>query len=414
MKVRSWWLARREKGALASDDAVVPESNAWLVDYENQLSAELLRTYPFLSGAKIAELTVDEIYRNHIISRISKAMPSKVSRHISGVTFLGTLQNGDIAWISDDAVAFGYCPLSHLDLESAEKGDRLRVKIESFYWGHFIRGVVPNSLERRSAQGVKEPKILIERDILNIPTVALGTWKEELQPGAIVLCDIAYDGTGLPDHKGAISKKRPSVFIYWENDYAVVKAGYDANSYVARRKLGEGVTFGKGLKKRTVFRNTNYDVQPEKILKLLGSLSHSECLKLGIGQDPARGQTQPSKQPDEPPAVKKAVPDTTKRINDTISKVLAGECKTYEEVIIGYLKMLLDDLEIHNLLSTKGLSYSAIGLDISQIVQKCAIPKPATRFQVIIQHAMSTVNETTGANLIEFNDAHGLPALRLG
>ncbi|MBJ7427094.1 MAG: hypothetical protein JHD22_09145, partial [Ilumatobacteraceae bacterium] len=151
-----------------------------------------------MSDPKIAELSVDEIYRNHITSRISKAMPSKASGPISGVTLLGTLHNGDIAWISDDAVGFGHCPLADLNLESAEKGDHLRVKIESFYWGHFIRGVVPNSLERSSAQGVKVPKILIERNILNIPTAALGTWKEELKPGDIVLCDIAYDGTGLP------------------------------------------------------------------------------------------------------------------------------------------------------------------------------------------------------------------------
>lgn len=478
MKVRSWWLARKEKGALASDP-VVPESNAWLVDYENQLSAGLMSTYPFLSDQKIAELSVDEIYRDHITNRISKAMPSKASGHISGVTLLGTLHNGDIAWISDDAVGFGHCPLGDLDLESAEKGDHLRVKIESFYWGHFIRGVVPNSLERSSARGVKEPKILIERNILNIPTVALGTWKEKLKPGDIVLCDIAYDGTGLPDHTGAISKKRPSVFIYWENDYAVVKAGYDANSYVARRKLGDRVTFGKGLKKKTVFRNTPYDILPEKILELLGSLSPPDCLKIGIGQDPAQGQTRTrrksdkapvakirvhelakslglsnkeavdlcismginvkspassiieaqanrvrrraekdglirDKQPNELPSVKKAVPDTTKHIDNTISKVRALDSKTYEEVIIVFLRVLLDDLEFYNFLSTEGLSYSAIGLGISQIAQKCAIPKPATKFQVIIQHAMSAVNETTGANLIEFNDAHGLPALRLG
>ena len=120
------------------------------------------------------------------------------------------------------------------------------------------------------------------------------------------------------------------------------------------------------------------------------------------------------KQPNELPSVKKAVPDTTKHIDNTISKVRALDSKTYEEVIIVFLRVLLDDLEFYNLLSTEGLSYSAIGLDISQIAQKCAIPKPATKFQVIIQHAMSTVNETTGANLIEFNDAHGLPALRLG
>jgi hypothetical protein len=203
-------------------------------------------------------------------------------QQIHTIQILGTLKSRDLAWISDDQFAFGHASPEVFENENLQPGDRLRARLRSYPWSHFIESIVPNSLVR-NGEPRQSPKLEVDADLARVPIDAMNTWMESLRKGDIVLARIAYDGTGLPDRYNRIAKNRPAIFLRWEGDHAVVFPAYGKSGRIIRNKgRGVAVSTQSGFLKKTIILDTEYDVYIDAFVHRLGRLADADLKKLGL------------------------------------------------------------------------------------------------------------------------------------
>jgi hypothetical protein len=228
----------------------------------------------------------DERYASIIQEYIGRAPSTASNGELVNLTILGQLRDGSIAWQNEDNQTFGTLTREMLGDMSPLADDRVRARVVSYPWGHKVIGVVPDSLISPFATRPVPDFQSVSSVAGDPPESIVGTPLESLRPGDLVLARVPYDGTGRLDRHGNTGKARPSVFIRWERDYAVLRAIYDRHGYVANNDLGMGLVDTRALDKPSVVRNTEYDIDPRNITRRLGRLGPRDLHALHIEESP--------------------------------------------------------------------------------------------------------------------------------
>lgn len=113
------------------------------------------------------------------------------------IAFVGQLKDGSLAWIGNDDLSFGHSDPSVFLPLSPSAGDEIRAKVIGYAGGCTVGPLVPNSF--RTAEQVdseREKPLSGPSDFAGVvPPLAMGTWKQLLKPGDLVLAHVPFDGT---------------------------------------------------------------------------------------------------------------------------------------------------------------------------------------------------------------------------
>ena len=234
----------------------------------------------------------DERYASIIHGSVGRAPSTASNGELTYLTIIGQLRDGSIAWQNDETRTFGTLTKEMLGDMTPLADDKIRARVVSYPWGHRVIGVVPDSLVSPFAAR-PVPSTAASSSAGTPPdSVADGPFAS-LKPGDVVLARVPYDGTGRLDRDGNTGKSRPNVFIRWERDYAVLRAIYDRNGFVAHNDLGMGLVDTGCLDKASVVRNTEYDIDPRNISRRLGRLGPRDLHALHIEDVPDDGKSPP-------------------------------------------------------------------------------------------------------------------------
>lgn len=209
--------------------------------------------------------TADVLHAHHLRRYFGCATQSPPNGTIRTVTIVGELKDGSIAWHGDDDSVCGRTTRDVLEGVSPVRGQTLRARVVTHLWGCHLAAVVPLAGKRSSSPtdfSREHP----------VPQSVEDSWQKDLQTGDIVLARVPYDGYRPVDDQGRIVKHRPVVFVRWEDGYALCRAIYDADSYVAERELGQPLVDTVVLTKESVVRNAEYDLDPTGFLRRLGTV----------------------------------------------------------------------------------------------------------------------------------------------
>lgn len=376
----------------------------------------LTRVRPTLSEEELAQLSIDEEYDYWLNLYRGVVNQGPINGELMTVTVLGELRDGSIAWINHERTMCGRTGRIILgDLDPAED-DTFRALVVSHVWGHTLKAVIPGSLERpaelrRSQLLPVGAKIRIEP-----PETVRGTWKAGLEPGDVVLAHISYEGALPFDFRGHLGKCRPAVFRGWENDYALLQAIYDRQSFVGKRGLGvDLVDSPHVLSKKSVVRKAQFDTHPEHIMSRLGHLGPRDATNLHIpAKEPVRNEPARTSAAAAPThAVAPAVPPS-----DVLAAVMRRIAESSRNVspstiLEAILDVHVDTPELRRQLAGPGVPYSALGSLFARVTEAQKISLPKGRFSERVEAAIVGRAPSVYGVLVRRQDEHQLPVLRL-
>ena len=228
----------------------------------------------------IDEGTPDAKYLAHLQRITGRSPVSPMAGRLMTLSIIGRLRDGSVAWWSEDEFAAGRLSDSLLGGLMPQEGDYLRARVVSHVWGHVVLAVVPNSLKSPVALRASHERLAPEMP--PAPEAVAGSWKADLEPGAVVLARIPYDGYLPVDRQGRSAKDRPAVFVCWENDYAVLRAIYDHDGWVGSRDLGTELRDTRCLTKQSVVRDAEFDIGPDNLIRRLGEVGSLDRQAMGL------------------------------------------------------------------------------------------------------------------------------------
>jgi len=240
------------------------------------------------AGTADLELTPDELYVGYLLQYLGKgSLTNTAYGELATISIVGRLRDRSIAWVNAEKQWCGHFPASMLGGILPIEGDTVRARVIAHPWGTTVEAIDPNSHLSQFARRATSPTV--ERAAP--PDSVLGTWRADLVAGDLVLADVPYDGHLPVDPQGRRSKQRPAVFIRWEHDYGLFRAVYGRSGWVDEQGHGLDLTDTPTLDKPSVVRNAEFDLQPDRIIRLLGRLGPKDLLRMGLSVDERR-QTQ--------------------------------------------------------------------------------------------------------------------------
>lgn len=249
------------------------------------------------AGTADLELSPDELYVGYLLQYLGKgSLTNTAYGELATISIVGRLRERSIAWVNAEKQWCGHFPASMLGGILPIEGDTVRARVIAHPWGTTVEAIDPNSHLSQFARRAASPTV--ERAAP--PDSVLGTWRADLVAGDLVLADVPYDGHLPVDPQGRRSKQRPAVFIRWEHDYGLFRAVYGRSGWVDEQGHGLDLTDTPVLDKASVVRNAEFDLQPERAIKLLGRLGTGDLLRMGLSVDERR-QTQLASRLSPPP-----------------------------------------------------------------------------------------------------------------
>lgn len=180
-----------------------------------------------------------------------------------------------------------------------------------------------------------------------------------------MLADVPYDGHLPVDSQGRRSKQRPAVFIRWEQDYALLRAIYGRSGWVDSHGLGTDLVDTSALSKASVVRNAEFDLQPERIIRLLGRLGVRDLLQIGLRIDEARraqlvARLSPEPAPLVPPGV--TIEQAFLNRHSHLSRHSRwGKASQPIELLHSLIDAIETDPELAPQLAGRGLTFAFVG-----------------------------------------------------
>lgn len=362
----------------------------------------------------------DDRYAAIIKEYVGLAPSSKANGEFMNLTVVGRLRDKSLAWVNDELKTFGVIPesrLSEIGDEVPLPDDILRGRVVSYPWGHAVAAIVPTALTSLFATRPASTGPTFSAGY--IPDAARSSFREHLVPGDIVLARVPYSGHISVDRKGRTGKYRPAVFIRWENDYACLRAIYDANGYVANNNLGSMLVDTRILDKSSVVRNTEYDIAVTDVVRSIGRLGDRDLRSLNIR---AAAPPPPAPSPSRPPASARFVSqlsdeevDPVHRQTDAIiDAVIAGHStRSDAALIVGLLTEMSRDMVTSKILVTEGVKVAMFGHVLAQLARASGHEPVKGRLAARLEAVMSEVVATDGLSYQLVNDIHGHPVLWL-
>lgn len=357
------------------------------------------------------ESNPDEKFASVIRQFVGRAPSSTSLGEIIEVTIIGQLKNGDTAWFNEDLTVFGTLTRDQLGDIAPLTDDKLRVRVVSYPWGHVVTGVVPYSLV--SPFAVRDiPQATVDT-AGTPPANVLGTPFERLRPGDIVLARVPYDGTGRLDSRGQTGKFRPAVFIKWQEDYAWLRAIYDAHGYVASNDLGIKLVDTNALDKASVVRNAEFDIAPANIVRHLGRLGQRDLNALNIEEHAT--DTPQGAAPAPVNYARKDLDPVSREIPNVIAAVgTVTSASSLDEVLARMIGVFRDNDVLRKLLETEGIHFSMVGHVFAEIIKNGGLTMPKGTFRALFHSAMAQQPAGRSGNLVLRQDENNHPVLWIG
>ena len=352
----------------------------------------------------------DERYAAVIREFVGRAPTSAVSGNMVEVTVIGRLKNGAIAWFNESLSMFGTVTKDLLGEMEPQTDDRFRTRVVSYPWGHVVAAVVPYSLVSPFAV---RPVTEVTVDSAGTPPDSVkGTPFERLRPGDIVLARVPYDGTLGLDKRGRMAKNRPSVFLRWGHDnYAWLRAIYDADGFVASNNLGIRLVDSHVLDKASVVRNAEYDIDPANILRHLGRLGTRDLNALNIEDTPVDNQAPETQAPVN--YDRSDLDPVTREIPVLIAAVKPAPTDDPGRVMDAMLSAFVSNDTLSGLLRTEGIHFAMVGHVFATLARSGGINVPKGSFRRLIDARLQADTASSG-NAFELRpDENNHPVLWL-
>ena len=376
--------------------------------------------------------SVDEIYAHHIRARIFRQRITSPMGKVVTIAFVGQLKDGSLAWIGNDDLSFGHSDPSVFSPLSPSAGDEIRAKVFGYAWGCVLGALVPDTYRTvEQVDGDREKPLSEPTDFAGVvPPLAMGTWKQFLKPGDLILAHVPFDGTYGTTKTGAISKNRPAMFVRWENDYAIIRAIYGSGRHVDNNGLGTPLKDSSMLKKKSVIRNSEMDISVDGLLKLFGRLAASDLLQLGYtsATGPKKPKTKTERLkghlrivPKEPTTQSAHLPfaksvDPVKVELRSIYQELArkGEYPSTHAVLEYLVGSISESQGLRDSLNEDGLGLAEIGNMFHYLVNASNLDAKDFNLRVSIVPVLENLNDSRGTALEISQNIHDLPVLRTG
>lgn len=350
------------------------------------------------------DATPDAEYLRHLLRITGHAPVSLTSGRILDIVIIGRLRDGSVGWFGAAEMSAGRMSRQLLGDLMPQEGDIMRARVVSYMWGHVVEAIVPGSLRSPLAARASTPMVEVGGE--RAPDSVAGTWKERLVAGSVVLARIPYDGHLPVDRQGRLAKERPSVFIRWENGYAVLRAIYDRGGWVGSRDLGTDLKDTHCLDKDSVVRDAEFDIDEGSLIRYLGHLGTRDSLTIGIPRlsGPAGAVTE------RRPRV--SVEDVRSADADSVLATIgAAPPNGYLGLVAATITALVSLDHVGTQLSGTGLPFSYLGAVVKQVAKALGIETPRTGFADTVERCLVSVSVPSGGSLSIDRDHNNLPVL---
>jgi hypothetical protein len=363
----------------------------------------------------------DERYASIIHGSVGRAPSTASNGELTYLTIIGQLRDGSIAWQNDETRTFGTLTKEMLGEMTPLADDKIRARVVSYPWGHRVIGVVPDSLVSPFATR-PVPSAPASSSAGTPPDSITDGPFASLKPGDVVLARVPYDGMGPLDRDGNTGKSRPNVFIRWERDYAVLRAIYDRNGYVAHNDLGMGLVDTGCLDKPSVVRNTEYDIDPRNISRRLGRLGPRDLHALHIEDVPDDGNTStlsPVVRTMAPQAINSAVSrpavDPMARESHAVITAVARHETQFSEYQL--MELLLQEFRSNSVfvevLRTEGIHHAQVGHLFAELLKSRGMNPEKGLFRRLFDRYMADSPSTGSDIFVTERDENNHPVLKL-
>jgi hypothetical protein len=330
------------------------------------------------------------------------------------VSILGTLRDGNIAWVGNDTSSYGHCDVSLFGRTEVGGGDEIRARVVSHSWGHTLEAVDTNSYLTAEEIDERRQRPLGDAKETGTPAPELvhGTWRAQLQPGDVIITHIPFGDTYGHRAGGAMAKNRPAAFVRWEHDYAVVRPIYSPDTYVAKSGLGTALLERGCLDHLSYIRKVAFDIHPDCLLKKLGRLGDRDLVGLGFTRGavtpppalpapaapPTPAGTPPRVGPD--PGPNAPIVFSTegfgwkKQFREVaIDLMLTSDAADGDEALDSLLLCLTNDLEVDDALRGEGIDLAALGGALQMVCSPRGISTKGKKLGVRLAESVARVND---------------------
>lgn len=365
-----------------------------------------------------SDKTPDGIYLQHLQRITGHSSTSTLAGRLLTITVIGRLRDGSVGWWCEDEFAAGRLSSQLLGDLMPQEGDYLRARVVSHEWGHVVVALVPGSL--RSPVAMRAVSSYVADQEQEIPESVRGSWKERLRAGAIVLARVPYDGYLPTDRQGRRAKERPSLFIRWENDYAVLRPIYDSGGWVGRGDLGSRLRDTFCLTKPSVVRDAEYDIDPNNLIRHLGQIGNNDALTLGIPvSTPASIPATPALRPFAAGSADTASPPGSPAVVEPPGVVgelcrfvgASGGVRDHAHLVELSIVFAMRHPRFRDMAAAGGLPFSELGNLVAQSARYLRTPIHGSPLSEVVVMVLGDAAEATGMVLEVSFDHNNLPVL---
>jgi len=396
------------------------------IRYDLEKSAPVLSdVFPSIDEPR----TPDEEYATYLRNLVIDNNVSKANGEALDVRIIGQLQDDSYAWVNEERRVCGVVTRDSFGDDIPMPDDTFRARIVSYPWGHVVQNVFPRSLrspfETRKSQ---TPTADWGREKADAMLRSKPEWIRTLRPGDVVIARIPYDGPMPVDRLGRKGKERPSVFMRWEDEYAILRACYDVKSFVGEKRLGHRSKASSCFSKPSVIRFAEFDTKIENLRKKLGRLGPQDLMSLHIPE--VETPVLPPKSVDSirvaPTGSAIAVANSLVTPAEPISKEVVAEIlKTVEavashraksniprEMAVTLLDVLIERDESRDLLLRSGLTFAVLGQSLQNIAKSRGTEIPKGTFGNTMREVVGIFAPANGWRPYIEHDSHEHKVLR--
>lgn len=358
------------------------------------------------------ETSVDELYAHHIGQKFFRERDTTLRGRMVTVSILGTLRDGNIAWVGNDTSSYGHCDVSLFGRNEVGGGDEIRARVVSHSWGHTLEAVDTNSYLTAEEIDERRQRPLGDAKETGTPAPELvrGTWRNDLRPGDVIITHIPFGDTYGHRVGGAIAKNRPAAFVRWEEDYAVVRPIYSPGTYVARSGLGTELLERGCLDHISFIRKVAFDIHPDCLLKKLGRLGDRDLIAQGFARNAVTPPPAPPVSAEPPDPVERRPPvdpgpstpivfstegfGWKKQFREVATDLmLTSDASNGDEALDSLLLNLTNDREIDYALRGEGIDLAALGGALQMICSARGISTKGKKLAVRLAESMARAND---------------------
>lgn len=371
----------------------------------------------------------DEEYATYLHYFVLDDNVSKANGEALDVRVIGQLQDNTYAWVNEARRVCGVVTRDSFGDDIPMPDDTFRARIVSYPWGHVVENVFPRSLrspfETRKSQ---TPTADWGRKAAEAVLSAQPEWVRGLRPGDVLVARIPYDGPMPVDRLGRKGKERPSVFMRWEGEYAILRACYDVKSFVGERNLGHRSQDTGCFSKPSVIRNAEYDTKIENLRRKLGRLGKQDLMALHIVEVEAPVSTPKAIDPSRtaPITTLATAPNPLVGHAESLNKEVFAQILKNVEVVaarradssvpralaVALLEVLVEREDSRQLLLRDGLKFAVVGETLQKVAELRGTQIPKGQFGKTMREVVGDFRSTDQWKPFIEQDEHNLEVLK--